>query len=756
MSSPPNSLKNDSQVGILPAHKSLQAINTVAAGSSPRFIQLPSPVYVASWISTTHVLIAAGGGGSRFGMANVLVLLSIHLSNQDAVSPEMGDRAACSGLSMKLNAEQHKMIATAAPPSFCTSTTSTGAGVHIPHLWTFVAALDLGGDVPWCASKYLHLERSEVECGAADDSTNLSTREWALNGNKCLQCTHGIIALSSIRTFSLIAVEHVSGTSQTGESIKTSESLCCAAYRLRLLARIALPSETGNEDKKPIAMVRYAVVVAHDECGIYAYDLRSLLPQGERGNDAGEPVVQAIPMAQWTLPDRVNDLHADRFNWVLVRPFSKALALDYVLIVALVRDKTLRLGSFRQNRCLPIFYSSCRGQAQSDEIVWESEEEEPSKSKLSVIGTIKEEAVLTGVDCGLQFNLFPSSMRLVRLFGLETLSFSAQECALKTLALRVTEDSAKLLRPLPLVSLIMVVYDQHRNQSFFLHAYVMISGCPSAPFLAKETLPKSDEMLQGSDPNGKGGRDPLIHYQIRMGAGGPSPIVKDAITCFSQCSNMDEYLEFAPNQTQMDLKSVVGASFPTHWLAGTVEGWIVLVVRNPKIRPEDLIGDSFGADPSCTHGVVEGGGGKDISSEYGDTSPPFFVLRHARPSPLLSQGGKRRNVFCWGNPNVPLHSEPVTAVAVSKLNDILSTDLAQNVVLSTLPMPIRAVSIASLPNHLGSMELLPKVEDLELFPKELNLHAELLGGLATVLARSMRLRWILLVLTVLWGIFLLF
>ncbi|CCW59662.1 unnamed protein product [Phytomonas sp. EM1] len=782
MPGPPYSSSTDSQIGVLPSHKPLQAANTVAAGSSPRFIQLPSPVYVVSWISTTHVLIAAGGGGSRFGMVNVLILLSIHLSNDN--DAEMENTAACLGLSVKLNEEQHKMVVKAASPSSDPVSGSIEAGVRVPHLWRFVAGLDLGSDVPWCASKYLPLERAEAGCSKPDDTIPVSTREWTLETCQCLRYAHGIIALSSICTFSLIAVEYVPQNSQKGESIQTSESSCSETYRLTLLARVALPTETNNEDKKPIAMVRYAVIVAHDACGIHAYDLRPLLLGGEGEGKGGAvaPVTQATPMAKWALPDRVNDLHADRFSWVSVKasplqttqeshlqsispkPSYKALALDYVLVAALVRDKTLRLGSFLQYGPHAPLRRLCRGQEHLDGIDWESEEEEQSETELVVIETIKEEAVLTGVDCGLQFNLLPSSMRLVRLFGLETLSSSAQDAALRALTLRIAQHAEEPLMPLPLVSLLMVVYDQHSNQSFFLHAQVLVWSCSGTLSSEKGISAKCDGKCEGNScRRGRRGGHP-IHCQIHLGAGGPSPIVKDAIICFSPCLDMDVRREVAPKQTQVNFQSAVGASIPTHWLAGTAEGWIVLVVRNPRIQQEELGVDSLScANLSAKDGMVEGMGSSYIGSEHSGVSESFFVLRHARPSLLLSRSDRPGKVslgrgkdHCWGNPDVPLHYEPVTAVAVSKLNDVLSTDIAQNVVLSTLPVPVRASNTAILPNYSESIDLLPKVEGLELFPKALGFHAKIVGALAATNALLMRLRWILLILTVLWGIFILF
>lgn len=47
----------------------------VAGGSTSNAMQLPSPVYFALFIDDTHVIIGAGGGGHRFGMANVLALI---------------------------------------------------------------------------------------------------------------------------------------------------------------------------------------------------------------------------------------------------------------------------------------------------------------------------------------------------------------------------------------------------------------------------------------------------------------------------------------------------------------------------------------------------------------------------------------------------------------------------------------------------------------------------------------------------------
>jgi len=136
-------------------------------------------------------------------------------------------------------------------------------------------------------------------------------------------------------------------------------------------------------------------------------------------------------------------------------------------------------------------------------------------------------------------------------------------------------------------------------------------------------------------------------------------VIKDCVTCLAPTHDNNGVVE----RTLALRRNCFGAALPTHWVAGTVEGSLV----------------GIHASPVSGAGEERGGGTRqDTSSSHLTSSAPLmFVADHARPLATGSAREKKK----YG----PLHKEPVTAIAVSAQNDVVSTDLAQNVVISTFP-----------------------------------------------------------------------
>lgn len=676
---------NSNAAGTAPAagERVVKAADVVAVGAGPRFLQLPSPVYLAEWVSPTHVLIGAGGGGSRFGMANVLVMLSIH-TEPSAVGGGAAQRP------VRLTAAQHKAVDIAPKKG--------NAGTSADGLWQFVTALDLGGDVPWCSSSFLPYDDADAGEGEGGGHFALSAAQRA-----GLRGTVGFIALSSIRTFTLVAVDRR------------------PAFAMRKLAHIPVPNDPHNPDKKPLALVHHAVVVAHDDKGVLLFDLAELVP----ADGASGVVTDARPLAEWALPARANDLHANRINLVEAKaakkpkadegigassgPAVKALLYDFLLVAAAVQDKTVRLASFRLRRDYgpPSAAVGAERARRREEQEDSDRDGEPPVPVAAAAGSAPPSAyarprdviedpvsapfqllpggVFSAEALGLPFQPLASSFRLVRLFGLENLSpwAGAAESARRratNFSLTARVEGATL----PAVSLLLMAYDQRNNQSYLVAvmlnaalAFVGVvpwwhddkedEGASSATNVAPLHAGPGEIGAVHAQPHGRGKisrrrtkrEHPVAVFSATPYAG-PSPIVKDCITCLAAAHDCT----VATECTNAIGRNPFGAALPLSWLAGTVDGYLVRIAGRELSQPLPQVAHAKGSAPAAP--ALPAG---------------RIAFAGAQARPDAAAGSVKRRFPA-------LHKEPITAVAVSTQNDVLSTDLAQNVAVSAMPFTL--------------------------------------------------------------------
>lgn len=756
----------------------VSAADVVAPGELPNFLQLPSPVYCAEWVDARHVVIGAGGGGRRFGMANVLVLLAIDTAERGAAAAGGAARPPPPASStsrppaatpqpapaVSLTSEQQKAVTAAAAAN-------RGAGgpapSTVPPLWRFVSAVDLEGDIPWCLSRYLPTngEFALPSHGGGGDAENdkntaekptatntamgavsspsspSSTSLVSLNTPPVLRGLMGLLAVSSVAAFNVIGVRRVLVVNAQG---RMGSRLC-----LQRFARIIVPNDTANPDKKPIALVHHVLAVAHDHNGILLYDLASLMPRALDEKGQVVPVTAAIPLASWSLPARVNDLHANRINLVHAKPARgprgrsnsrpargtrsrsaagstaakrngdaggsdslfttpmkaerkirgrsaasrrvdgaekdgkdaeetnaeleekpsavTALVLDYVLIAALVQDKTVRLGSLRLRRR---FKDSRDGASQEKEKKGEDDEDEDAAAgtasadgDITARFRVQEDVVLTATDCGLPFHLMKSSLRLVRLFGMENVPAVAVESAHRTLtksfllhrqAALAAETAGEVpapMRPTVLAGMLLVAYDPAGNHSFFVRGAIEAS-------------------LRAPPSSGKGSRGGTNRYgSLRLSVQldpVSEPVIKDAITSLSvrHDTNVDEIDRLDENE--------FGAAVPEHWVVGTVDGWIASVRYVPHPPPDK---HHHHRQPAATKAASSSSSSGAPQASAGAAPPPLYVIDGRRPT------ANRRQLKEYP----ALHKEPVSCVAVSAWNDVVSADIAQKVAVTTLP-----------------------------------------------------------------------
>jgi hypothetical protein len=231
--------------------KSTAASTVVARGQLWNELQFPSPLYFSHWVDDTHVLVGAGGGGKRFGMANVAAVFSVDVTA--GMAADSPGRPA----------------------------------VAEDDLWAFQCAVDLGADIPWCSSGFTKYSESEHGClfdsSASSDSV----------------ATLGIVAISHVDSFSIVALRR---------------DLATMALFLERIVRQSLNFDEADPDKKPIALTSGAVVVSQDDKTIAFFalcDLSTLISHSDEKSEEEKSVEKTpAPTCVIALPARVNDLAA--------------------------------------------------------------------------------------------------------------------------------------------------------------------------------------------------------------------------------------------------------------------------------------------------------------------------------------------------------------------------------------------------------------------------------------------------------------
>ncbi|ORC90217.1 uncharacterized protein TM35_000092670 [Trypanosoma theileri] len=638
---------------------SCSGAEVVASGKDPRFMQFPSPVYFVRWIDERHAVIGAGGGGRRFGMANLLAIIAVDTSPRQPTHPfhdkQIQQRHNNNNNNNNNNSNNNNNNSNSSSSSN-NKRHEHGEGELPMEPWRFVAAVEMGENIPWCASSFL----------PCIDEIQLS------------QGVVGYIAVSHVTCFTFVEVRRPF----EGNGLF-----------LRCLACVALPSDPKNPDKKPIALVQGAVVVAHDEGGVHIYSLRSFLEtptnsltdeldtspiatreesstrddttntcedQNKQTSKQQDTTAAASPqltgkgikpIASWALPARVNDLHANRFfvPKKLGNHSGKTrhwYHSDYLIIAALVQDKTLRLCTMKLRRN---YHKSAT--SYGNKMI-----DKNSRNEKEYCNTILEDAcVFTGKDCRIPFSLMKSSMRLVQLFGVEDVSPSLVDATWKkSRSLHCKEGSRGAM---PIASLVVVVYDVMGNQSYMLTAQVLsTTAICDNQFLSVSTPPISDSSraispIIASEMGSCGGA--TSHTSGNRGfkklalrvlfSSQPSPLVKEGVTTICPCHYQRCGSADSAAVTVMRGQGV-GTVVPSYWLAGTVEGTILSILHSDDDN---------------------------------------FQVLSMRPSKNKYEAKQFS----------ALHREPVSCVAVSPINDVLTSDIAQNVVVSVLPfwerLPIR-------------------------------------------------------------------
>ncbi|KAK7200078.1 hypothetical protein NESM_000057400 [Novymonas esmeraldas] len=693
--------KDDGAAVTLPMRRVLGGQEVVAAGRAENVLQVPSPIYTATFVDAHHVLIGAGGGGRRFGMPNIATLLRV----QSLSSSSSSSSPSAAGAAMS---KKSAALASAAPA---------------PPVWRFAAAVDLGpDDIPWCTTPFLPFDgrrESDTHKSRGGVSTEPAALDWSEGQRRVLDGLVGFVALSSITAFSLLGVyrgaEPSTGDGAESASAPSSSAATDDRRYLRQLARIEVPSDAKNPDKKPIALVQNLVVVSHDDNGVLLFALTDLVPDSFEDDDvaayqatyadqisgAGATLQRrvprtrtaAAPVAAWQLPARVNDLSANRVCIVQAdvsngaSPLSpsqpcKAHLQEYLVVAAVLLDKTVVLSSTRLRRR----YTNPRSRKASKKGDAVGADALPTAHTQEAAAVMTTALTLTGETLPLPFKLLTSSLRLVRLFGWGDIDAAQQADMRRRLTWQSLQDGGAATHG-PLCSVLIVAYDAASNRSFLIHGAIDVTPAEAA-----------------ASGDGDGGH--ALGLKVQWARRDPAPVLSDAITSLAVCMG-DEPVGYAARV----LANPLGATVPAHWIAGTVEGWVA------SLRLLD--------DPA--------------------PSPPALPPRqhwHAdqiRPSPQKSVARRFP----------ALHKEPVSCVAVSAEHDVVSADIAQNVALTTLPFTAPSASSSSAAAGVG--DAAPQARSTSsssLFPPPRAGGGALLGSLTDSLTNGpvpLRVVWFLLI-----------
>ncbi|GET90441.1 hypothetical protein, conserved [Leishmania tarentolae] len=685
----------------LPLRAVLRAHEVVAEGRANNVLQVPSPIYTAIFVDAHHALLGAGGGGQRFGMPNIALLLRVQsLSSTSKASPTT------------------EKCATSSAPAEAAS-----------PVWSFAAAVDLGpDDIPWCSSSFLPFEASvqdgKARSGACAEPAAL---DWSGAQRCVLDGLLGFVALSSMTSFLLLGVfrgpepvvsQATESCASSAASVPASTSGDTESRRyLRQLARIEVPSDAKNPDKKPIALVQNLVLVAHDDNGVLAFALTDLVPDSFEDEDVdaytaryaeqttnGVPgaVLQrrvprvrtdATPVASWQLPARVNDLSVNRVcivqadvgNGASSSSSSKpcrAHLKEYLVVAALLVNKTLVMSTVRLRRR----YTSLRSHKSlvvGAETTAEKVQPE-AKGGAAAGTTVRTALTLTEDLLPLPFKLMTSSLRLVRLFGWGNIDAAQQADMLRRLTWQSLQAGGALTHG-PLCGIVVAAYNSLSNESYVIHGAVEVRPVTS-----------SASSSSASDTTGP------LGLKVQWARKDPAPVLSDAVTSLAVCTDGPPG-EYAARL----LANPLGAAVPTHWIAGTVEGWVA------SLRLSE--------DPAQL---------------------PQWQADQIRPS-------QNKSVV---RQYPALHKDPVSCVAVSSENDVVSVDIAQNVALTTLPYIMPRVHssttapLAKTPN-LDAVVQPRSASSSPLFPPSGTASSGLLGNLTGNLViglPSLRVAWFLL------------
>lgn len=850
------------------SERSRSAANPVIArGAASNELQAPSPVFTAQWIDGSHAVVGAGGGGSRFGMANLLILLQVNTSNPPPPAGSSPNPSAAKATKRK--ATEKEPSSSAKPPPPPPSSSSVPPPHHALSLWEQVDYVELE-DVPWLCTPFLPFHPSEDAAGWTDEAQDAVR----LVGGEDIV---GLFAVSGARSFSLICVHRHEKH----------------GFSLRRCLTVPLPVDRHNPDKKPIALVREMLIVSHDEGEVWVYHIASLFIAaslfGSSPTLVDEAVADAsippkvLPMARWTLGSRVNDLHANRLEMVSLThkarhashrsaPSSRLHVLDYLVVAALVvADKTVRLASLRLRSSKNLRGREGMKKQRMQEVSTASSSyahghiSRPSFSTgvapewteeplwLRLVPQMVQQWKLKGEDLGLPFTkLLPTSLRLVRLFGAEdswrcsvgegsgaekeppstTSDDSAGSLApaLERLQLRLSmmptevekeagpaSDSkaalagakeagqpvvsSQLFTILPqekgVLSLVLAVYDQASNSSFVVGAEIdavlqpqnlsrstsmasSVQSPISQLFPAASTFQKLHREVSGSSmspsPNElSAGFTPSVlrvetrereskygalQLSFRLSTRQAMKVMADDAISFmapfhatepSMWGKEKELITAAggsvggpkasssPTAAAEVAERKFGWTPPPPGAAGTASE----AHRKAIERRQFLYGSVVPA--SWIIGTVEG---KIASLSYAthlESSLPSSATAAASSSAVCAVVNERpsRSSRVCREFYPLLHENPITCVAVSSKNDVISTDVAQKIMITTLPPP-KPAPRSQIIIQRGSRKAArqKKIKDYALFPEQ---EEYLRLWCAYVLALIQRHVWFLLV-----------
>lgn len=646
----------------------------VAQGASPRALQFPSPIYFSEWVSDTHVVVGAGGGGQRFGMANVLALLRLNI----AAPPPPPTAAVASGSKKKQQPATHSKKSDDASVN-----ETQGGGVD----WALEHALDLGDRVPWCCTGFLPARIAKAGAVRTPPAASLATSPSKSATSIPTSFTPpttllGTLVTSHMDSFSLIRV-----CAATTSAVGGPSSLLLESSHV-----VPLAHDDDNPDKKCIAAmecprhVRAAFIhnsndngTTEDNCDEEEAEEVLVIAASDDGciqpfvvpiaNPAATDTVSApsvVAGPKWVVGCRANDISIRMCN-VSTADTAEADATDKNLLDKKASSAPSSLGivavAAMQDKHLYVARLHIVQKKKSVAGKGAGAETEPA------VVTTAEWAVLQRIDgasCGLSFPIMRSSLKFARIVSSQYV--------------------------------LMIAYDANSGNSYMNVGTFSTGGTSGGELIFPAATPVLGEGITAFAPLSDTSRVENLSITNR--------------DFNAELQNDDDDTD-APSTSHRGT-SLRPTPLPRRWIVGTVDGSISVVGMRPPSSKTTKQRTPSNQSPSVTIGLLA-------------SRPPMQRNTASNKGTAANAPATRRLLSRHSHPGAqPLHQEPISSVSVAPSSGrpqilLVSTDIAQKLIFSVITpvfgtsQPGEGKTTIGHPNHQQHV--------YELFPVEASLSA---------------------------------
>ncbi|CUI15028.1 transmembrane protein, putative, partial [Bodo saltans] len=652
----------------------------VAQGATPRALQFPSPIYFSEWVSDTHVIVGAGGGGQRFGMANVLALLKLNVVAPNQFDEDANKRQskASTNKSSTTNKKTDESISSDANDG---ESSSSNKGID----WALEHALDLGERVPWCCTGFLPARmtrassKSSISGRMHEDSSISPSKEKGSSAFAPATILLGTVISSHMDSFSLIRV-----------CAASTPSLAAGAPSSLLLLEsshvVPLAHDDDNPDKKCVAAMECPKHVrkafrdgeggseneGEDECEddeeevlvLAAQDDGCVQPFVVPSNNAASSSGRKIAAGpKWTVGCRANDISVRLCNVtttttaeadstdknMLDKKQSSAPSSLGIVCVAAMQDKHLYVARLH---------------------VVQKKQKSTSSAGLAAEWSVLQR--IDGAGCGLGFPIMRSSLKFSRIVSSQYV--------------------------------LLIAYDANSGNSFMnVGTFSTSSGgelvFPAATAIMAEGITAFAPLTDTSRVE-------------NLSITGSQFAAEDDDDNADGCEQRESETS-SQKQTACGLRPT---PLPRRWMVGTVDGSIAVIGMKPPSAANAAKNHKTPSNDAVTIGLLV-------------SRPPM-----QRSSQNNSAAATRRPITRRSHPgSLPLHQEPISSVSVAPSSGrpqvlVVSTDIAQKLIFSVITPSFgkraKTPQQQRTNNKSSRVDSLPSAEHVfELYPRDAQPHA---------------------------------